>query len=203
MNRLGWTILALIAFGAIVFGSMLTIGGPRSAPAGQPSAAPESAPAAPRSAPAAAGYPRLAVPVAGVSRSQITDNWLDPRAGGTRQHHGTDIIVPKGTPILAAAPGRIEKLFESDLGGLTLYERSPDGRWQYYYAHLSGYAPGIHEGQQLAAGDLIGYAGDTGDAGPGNYQLHFGLSYMRPGEGWWQGTPVNPYPLLAGKPPGG
>ena len=100
---------------------------------------------------------------------------------------------------LAAAPGRIEKLFGSKLGGTTLYERSPDGRWQYYYAHLAGYAPGIHEGQTVATGQILGYAGDTGDAGSGNYQLHFGLSYMAPGEGWWQGTPVNPYPLLAAR----
>ncbi|MGN6269708.1 MAG: M23 family metallopeptidase [Sphingomonas sp.] len=199
MNRLGWTILALIVLGAIAFGSMLTIGGPRSAPAAQPDAASADSPESREPGPAIAAYPQLAVPVAGVSRSQITDNWLDPRGGGERQHHGTDIIVPQGTPVLAAAPGRIEKLFHSDLGGITLYERSPDGRWQYYYAHLAGYAPGVHEGQQVATGQLLGYAGDTGDAGPGNYQLHFGLSYMQPGEGWWQGTPINPYPLLAGR----
>jgi len=199
VNRLGWTILALIVLGAVAFGSMLTIGGPRRAPAVQSSAAPRNIPAAPESTPTITGYPQLAVPVAGVKRSEITDNWLDPRGGGARQHHGTDIIVPQGTSVLAAAPGRIEKLFQSDLGGTTLYERSPDGRWQYYYAHLAGYAPGIHEGQQVATGELLGYAGDTGDAGPGNYQLHFGLSYMQPGEGWWQGTPVNPYPLLSGR----
>lgn len=205
MTKLGWTFLALIVLGAIAFGSMLTIGGPRttSEPAPAAVSTDPNAPAATQPAPVIAGYPSLAVPVQGVSRSQISDNWLDPRSGGTRQHHGTDIIVPEGTPILAAAPGRIEKLFQSNLGGTTLYERSPDGRWQYYYAHLAGYAPGVHEGQQLATGDLIGYAGDTGDAGPGNYQLHFGLSYMQPNEGWWQGIPVNPYPLLAGKAPGG
>lgn len=205
MTKLGWTFLALIVLGAIAFGSMLTIGGPRttSEPAPAAVSTDPNAPAATQPAPVIAGYPSLAVPVQGVSRSQITDNWLDPRSGGTRQHHGTDIMVPEGTPILAAAPGRIEKLFQSNLGGTTLYERSPDGRWQYYYAHLAGYAPGVHEGQQLATGDLIGYAGDTGDAGPGNYQLHFGLSYMQPNEGWWQGIPVNPYPLLAGKAPGG
>ena len=203
MNRLGWTILALIVLAAIAFGSMLTVGGPRSTPVVQTSAAPRRAPAAPEPGPTITGYPQLAVPVAGVSRSQITDNWLDPRGGGTRQHHGTDIIVPQGTPVLAAAPGRIEKLFRSHLGGITLYERSPDGHWQYYYAHLAGYAPGIHEGQTVSTGQILGYAGDTGDAGPGNYQLHFGLSSMAPGDGWWQGTPVNPYPLLAGKPVGG
>ncbi|MGN6278322.1 MAG: M23 family metallopeptidase [Sphingomonas sp.] len=205
MTKVGWIFLTLIVLGAIAFGSMLTIGGPRTVSQPAPATVPAqpNAAAAPEPAPVIAGYPRLAVPVQGVARSQIADNWLDPRGGGTRQHHGTDIIVPEGTPILAAAPGRIEKLFQSNLGGTTLYERSPDGRWQYYYAHLAGYAPGVHEGQQLATGDLIGYAGDTGDAGPGNYQLHFGLSYMQPNDGWWQGYPVNPYPLLAGKAPAG
>lgn len=211
LNRLGWTILSLIVLGALAFGSMLTIGGPRRAPvavepepiaaASSPNLAPPSA--KPEPGPTIAGYPMLAVPVAGVARSQITDNWLDPRGGGTRQHHGTDIMVPGGTPVLAAAPGRIEKLFDSKLGGTTLYERSPDGRWQYYYAHLAGYAPGIHEGQVVSTGEVLGYAGDTGDARPGNTQLHFGLSYMQPGDGWWHGMPVNPYPLLAGKPVGG
>jgi murein DD-endopeptidase MepM/ murein hydrolase activator NlpD len=198
VNRLGWAILALIVLGAIAFGSMLTIGGPRLASIAAPSGA-STPPVAAEPAPVIAGYPSLAVPVAGVARNQITDNWLDPRSGGTRQHHGTDIMVPQGTPVLAAAPGRIEKLFDSKLGGTTLYERSPDGRWQYYYAHLAGYAPGVHEGQTVSTGEILGYAGDTGDAGPGNYQLHFGLSYMQPGEGWWQGTPVNPYPLLAAR----
>ncbi|TPG43384.1 M23 family metallopeptidase [Sphingomonas koreensis] len=199
MSRLGWVILTLIVVGAALFGSMLHFGGPiRRANAPAPSDSPLDP-----GAPAIAGYPALAVPVQGVRRDQISDNWLDPREGGARQHHGTDIMVPQGTPILAAAPGTIEKMFDSTLGGTTLYERSPDGRWQYYYAHMSGYAPGVQEQQVVKTGDLLGYAGDTGDAGPGNYQLHFGLSYMHPGEGWWQGTPVNPYPLLAGKPVGG
>lgn len=201
MTRLGWAILTLIVVGAVAFGSMLTIGGARPAPPAGVRAADPAPAAPPPPGPSIAGYPRLSVPVQGVARSAITDNWLDPRDGGARQHHGTDIMVPEGTPILAAAPGRIEKLFQSDLGGTTLYQRSPDGRWQYYYAHLSGYAPGVHEGQAVKPGDLIGYAGDTGDAGAGNYQLHFGLSYMRAGEQWWQGVPVNPYPLLAGKAP--
>ena len=54
--------------------------------------------------------------------------------------------------MVAAAPGTVEKLFFSQGGGgITVYVRSDDGRWIYYYAHLSAYAPGLHEGQQLAA----------------------------------------------------
>ncbi len=92
----------------------------------------------------------------------------------------------------------MEKLFDSRLGGTTLYIRSPDRRWVYYYAHLSGYAAGIDEGVGVRAGQQIAYVGDTGDAGPGNTHLHFGVQRMRAGEGWWQGQDVNPHPLLAG-----
>jgi peptidoglycan LD-endopeptidase LytH len=143
--------------------------------------------------------PSLAVPVQGVARSSISDSWGDARDGGTRQHHGTDIMAPSGTLVTAAAPGTIEKLFQSNQGGTTLYERSADGGWVYYYAHLSGYAPGVHEGQAVKTGDALGYVGDTGDAGPGNFHLHFGLSQVGPGQKWYQGQDVNPYPFLHGR----
>ena len=140
----------------------------------------------------------LAVPVAGIARETISDSWGDARGGGTRGHHGTDIMAPGGTSVIAAAPGVVEKLFQSQLGGTTLYVRSPDRRWVYYYAHLAGYAPGVHEGQVVKAGDPLAFVGDTGDAGPGNYHLHFGLQHTRPDERWWQGEDVDPYPMLAG-----
>lgn len=144
----------------------------------------------------------LAVPVVGVARASIADSWGDPRDNGERAHHGTDIMAAAGSPVIAAAPGRVEKLHQSAAGGITAYVRSPAGKWSYYYAHLMGYAPGLHEGQPVRAGDPIGYVGDTGNAGAGNYHLHFGLSRMRPGDRWWQGQPVDPYPLLAGTAPG-
>ena len=50
----------------------------------------------------------------------------------------------------------------------------------------------------MKAGDTLGYVGDTGDAGAGNYHLHFGLTRMQPGDRWYQGENVNPYPMLAG-----
>jgi len=95
----------------------------------------------------------------------------------------------------------VEKLFFSDGGGgITAYVRSDDGRWSYYYAHLSAYAPGLREGQQMRRGDPVGYVGATGNANPAGPHLHFAINRMNPGEQWWQGTPINPYPLLAGKP---
>ncbi len=143
--------------------------------------------------------PGLIVPVQGVRATSLRSNWGEARGGGTRPHQGLDIMAPANTPVIAAADGPVEKLFYSNGGGgITLYQRSSDGGWMYYYAHLAGYAPGIAEGRGLRAGDTLGYVGDTGNAGTGNYHLHFGVARMAPGERWHQGTPVDPYPLLAG-----
>jgi len=140
----------------------------------------------------------LIVPVDGVSRAALTDTWGQSRAAGVRAHQGTDIMAPGGTPVRASTAGIVEKLFDSAAGGRTLYIRSPDRRWSYYYAHLSGYAPGVREGVAVRAGQHVAFVGDTGNAGAGNTHLHFGVSRMTLGERWWQGEPVNPYPLLAG-----
>ena len=141
----------------------------------------------------------LAVPVAGVARGAIIDTWGDPRENGLRQHHGTDIPAPAGTLVTAAAAGTVEKLFESDAGGTTVYVRSPARDWTYYYAHLAGYAPGLHEGQAVRVGDPLGYVGDTGDAGAGNYHLHFGLTRTAPDQHWYEGEDVDPFPYVTGR----
>ncbi|MGH6615328.1 M23 family metallopeptidase [Sphingomonas sp.] len=147
-----------------------------------------------------AGHAVLAMPVAGVPREQLQDNWGDPRDNGLRAHHGTDIMAPANTPVIAAAPGTIEKLWTSAAGGITIYVRSPGRGWTYYYAHLSGYAAGLHEGQGVKTGDPLGFVGDTGNAGAGNYHLHFGLTRTTPEQHWYEGEDVDPYPYLAGKP---
>ena len=60
-------------------------------------------------------------------------------------------MAAEGTPVLSASDGTVEKLFFSSSGGggITVYVRSPDQRWIFYYAHLRGYAPGLAEGQQI------------------------------------------------------
>lgn len=144
-------------------------------------------------------HPPLIVPVQGITRDKIVDTWGQSRANGARTHQATDILAPGGTPVVAAAPGNVEKLFYSEGGGgITLYVRSPDRQWGYYYAHLQRYASGVAEGMPVRAGDLLGYVGDTGNAGTGNFHLHFAMAHMQPGDSWWKGQPVNPYPLLAG-----
>ena len=143
----------------------------------------------------------LAVPVVGVKPRELVDTFTQARAGGARRHDAIDIMAPIGRPVVAAAPGRVEKLFFSQGGGGTsVYVRSDDGRWMYYYAHLSAYAPGLREGQRLRRGAPVGYVGASGNANPAGPHLHFAINRMEPGEKWWQGTAINPYPLLAAKP---
>lgn len=142
----------------------------------------------------------LAVPVAGVQVGQLVDTYTQARAGGAREHDAIDIMAPRGTPVVAAAEGTVEKLyFSQGGGGISAYVRSPDRQWIYYYAHLDAYAPGLREGQRLGRGDPIGIVGSTGNANPEGPHLHFAVHRMAPNERWHQGTPVNPYPLLAGR----
>jgi murein DD-endopeptidase MepM/ murein hydrolase activator NlpD len=140
----------------------------------------------------------LAIPVTGVKADQLTDTYDQARGAG-RRHDAIDIMAAEGTPVIAAADGKVEKLFNSVRGGITIYVRSPDQKWQYYYAHLQRYAPGLHEGQDVKRGQVIGLVGHTGDASAAGPHLHFAINTMGPGERWWQGTAINPYPLLAGK----
>ena len=142
----------------------------------------------------------MAIPVQGVRARQLVDTFTQARAGGARRHDAIDIVAPESTPVIAAAEGMVEKLFFSrGGGGISVYIRSPDRRWIYYYAHLQGYAPGLAEGQQVRRGQVIGRVGTTGNAGTAGPHLHFAINRMQPGEKWYQGSAINPYPLLAGK----
>ena len=146
----------------------------------------------------------IAIPVAGIKPEALADTYTQSRSGGARVHNAIDIMAPHGTPVVAAAPGTVEKIYDSKGGGgLTVYVRSPDGQWMFYYAHLQAYAPGLKEGQAVKQGDAIGTVGSTGNANPAGPHLHFAINKMGEGEKWYDGTPVNPYPLLAGNRRGG
>lgn len=189
MNRFGWIVLVLFfAGGVLVFRSNDR---PIAGSSSEPSASPK----------AAANPGALPIPVVGVPSNALVDTWGQSRENGARAHRAIDIPAPGGTPVVAAMPGRVEKLHVSERGGLTAYVRDATGRWLTYYAHLASYAPNLREGQPVSVGQPIGFVGDTGNAGAGNTHLHFALHRMALGETWYQGTPVNPFPLLAGKPP--
>lgn len=141
----------------------------------------------------------LLLPVANVRAEQLVDTFADARSEG-RVHDAIDIMAPRGTPVLAASDGTVAKLFTSKLGGLTIYQFDPTSTWVYYYAHLDRYADGLAEGQPLHRGEAIGAVGSSGNASADAPHLHFEVSRLGPEQHWWQATPVNPYPLLGGKP---
>lgn len=170
-------------------------------PAAPQPQAPATAPAAP-AAPPAAGAPAPAggvmIPVAGVTPDKLSDNFNDMRGG--HRHGALDIMAPRGTEVLAAADGTVEKLFQSVPGGNTIYVRSPDRTTIYYYAHLDHYAEGLKEGQPVQRGEVIAAVGSTGDASPDAPHLHFEIMRTQPQAKWYDpATDVDPYPILTGK----
>lgn len=198
------------------------IGSDHTAPASAPAPAPSFAPAAPAAsavdtpppsefptAPATPGLvneadltalkaKNLLIPVSGVTANQLRDSFYDGRSEG-RTHEALDIMAASGTPVIAAADGTIVRLFQSAKGGITLYQLDASGLYIYYYAHLQGYAEGISEGKSIRRGEVIAYVGDTGNAGAGNYHLHFAISKPMVPRKWNGGIPINPYPILTGK----
>jgi murein DD-endopeptidase MepM/ murein hydrolase activator NlpD len=183
-KQVGWGLGLLLLLIAAAFASMVRI---RFDP---PAQAVHEQPAAASGVSGAA----LIIPVQGVRADQLSDTWGQSRGGGTRAHHAIDIMAPKGTPVLAAADGTVEKIFESVNGGHTIYVRSPDGGTIHYYAHLDSY--GVAEKQVVQQGQQIATVGNTGSAAGGAPHLHFEIKTMQSGEAWWQGANVNPYPLL-------
>ncbi len=168
------------------------------APAKESVAPPATAPpaiAAPSTSQAAAAPPGLLLPVQGVQASQLRDTFTDARSQG-RVHDAIDIMADAGTPVLAVADGTVEKLFDSERGGFTIYQFEPSGRWCYYYAHLQRYADGLAEKQVIKRGEVIGYVGSTGNASADAPHLHFEVHVLGPEKQWWKGESINPYPLL-------
>lgn len=140
---------------------------------------------------AAAGISAAATPgfVCPLPGGSFINDWGFPRSGG-RTHKGTDVFAPFGTPIRAVAAGTV-RLSNSSLGGITIWLNGTDGN-SYYFAHLQSYAGGLSTGSSVAAGQTIGFVGDSGNARGGAPHLHF---QVHPGGG----GPVNPYPTLAAR----
>jgi peptidoglycan LD-endopeptidase LytH len=139
----------------------------------------------------------LIIPVAGVRPDQLTDSFADARSD-TRVHDAIDIMAPAGTPVLAATDGEIVRFFDSEQGGITIYQLSADRKFIYYYAHLQRRADDIKVGDKVTQGKTIAFVGDTGNAGAGNYHLHFSIAAVTDPKRFWEGTYINPYPLIRG-----
>lgn len=133
----------------------------------------------------------LVIPVVGIAPGDLRDTFTSSRSGG-RTHHAIDIAAPRGTPLVAVTDGTVTRATWNRLGGRTLYLRSADGRYDFYYAHLDSYAPGVEAGFRVRRGDALGTVGSTGNAqGP---HLHFQVLDL---SGSGRGTPVNPFGMLS------
>jgi murein DD-endopeptidase MepM/ murein hydrolase activator NlpD len=133
-------------------------------------------------------------PMQPTPRCDVLDNFGDPRSGG-RSHAGSDMLATLGQEVYAMADGTLTHQTKvgdgsagSSLSGNLWKLDRADGTY-YVYAHLSAFAPGLSVGSKVYRGQLIGYVGDTGNPGAGNYHLHFEIHPLG-------GAAVNPLPLL-------
>ncbi len=138
--------------------------------------------------------PTVASPIQGVRDSELHDSFYEIHNG--HRHEAIDISEPAGTPVHAVVDGRVQKLFFSKAGGNTIYEFDRGSVYCYYYAHLDRYVDGLHDGMPVSQGEVIGYVGSTGNASPASPHLHFAIYLLGPQKHWWQGTPIDPLPIL-------
>ena len=136
-----------------------------------------------------------------VGEVHYIDDFGAPRGRG--RHQGNDLMAAKRSPAVAAEAGKVKYWTRSGSAGCMLYLYGESGT-MYYYIHLNndltsrndnrgkcvqGVAYTVKDGARVAAGQQIGYVGDSGDANGGASHLHFEL---HPGGG----SAVSPYPYL-------
>ena len=126
--------------------------------------------------------------------SSFTDTFRAPRAG-VGWHHGEDIFAPLGAPLLAVADGTVFSVGWNDRGGFRLWLRDRQGN-QFYYAHLSAFSPLAVDGNEVKAGAVLGFVGNTGDAQSTPYHLHFEIHPVGLLPMGYDGV-VNPFPYLS------
>ncbi len=129
------------------------------------------------------------------------DSWMYDRTyKGERGHEGTDIMPDQNErgvyPVVSMTDGVVRNKGWLELGGYRIGIQAPHGAY-FYYAHLDSYAD-IEEGDEVKAGDLLGFMGDTGygteEGTRGKFPVHLHLGiYIYSRE---QEISVNPYPAL-------
>ena len=138
---------------------------------------------------------QLMVPVEGMPRGAIRDNYTAKRAAGI--HRALDILAPRYTAVVAADDLVVGRLFSGPVGGIVIYAYDPEQRFVYYYAHLERYRKGLAVGDRVAKGSVIGYVGTTGNAAPDTPHLHFQVMKRAVGRAWWDGPAINPFSFFA------
>lgn len=137
----------------------------------------------------------LLFPIAVVPRCLVLNNFgAFSKAFGAGGHQGVDIGADEGQEVYAVEDGVLYRQF-TDLSSAAGYGWGllGDSDTKYRYYHLAGFAPDLQTGDRVVAGQLIGYVGDTGNASPGGWHLHFEI---RPGPDP-HNRPVDPVPLLS------
>lgn len=138
----------------------------------------------------------LMVPVEGIDPAKLPDTFYEKR-DGQRIHEAQDILAPRGTPVLAAIDGKVLRMSQNTLGGITIYAVDSDDEYVFYYAHLDHYSDAVTVGLEVHRGDVLGYVGTSGNAPQDTPHLHFQV--MRKAKGrrdWWNGTPVDVRPFM-------
>ena len=140
--------------------------------------------------------PGVLFPMQSGPKCDVLDNFGGmSKLYGSGRHQGVDIGSTLAQEVYAVEDGVLSRQFTegSDGAAGNGWSLNGDSDTQYRYYHLSGFAPGLAVGSTVRQGQLIGYVGDTGNATPGGYHLHFEL---RPGPAPYS-SPVDPVPLLA------
>ena len=114
----------------------------------------------------------MVFPVAG-KKSIIGSFWGAGRDGGKRKHEGIDIFARKGTPVVAVADGIVMEAGNTPRGGKTVWLRSFNDNFYYYYAHLDKHM--VQFGETVKKGQHLGTVGNTGNAKLTPPHLHFGI----------------------------
>ena len=143
------------------------------------------------------GTGKLRVPIDDAAIESFKGGFTERR--GERQHEAVDILAPRNTPVHAIEAGTIAKLFVSKQGGNTIYQFDPTGHLCYYYAHLENYAPGLHDGDAVTQGQVIGFVGTTGNAPPNTPHLHLAVFEVGDDHKWWKGRAIDPYLVFRGR----
>ena len=126
----------------------------------------------------------MLMPINGARISSSFGMRFHPILNSSRPHNGTDFAAPRGTPIMAAGAGIVERADRFGSFGNYIRVRHSNG-YQTAYAHLQGFARGVRAGTRVQQGQTIGYVGTTGrSTGPHlHYEVHL------------NGRPTNPMAL--------
>lgn len=113
----------------------------------------------------------MVAPLANLDAKELADSFFNSR--GRVLHYAIDIGRPIGDPLYAVVDGVVHQMAWSVRGGRSIYLVDSEGRFRFFYCHLSRYAEGLKPGSTISRGDLIGYVGNTGNARFTAPHLHF------------------------------